>query len=141
MRSGEIRFAVSVDYDDECVFEVVVSQGAIESCTHFYGDADTWKDFGNRLVAFPRDITERVVFETGQRHSNFAYMSLSAYCYDPQGHAAVKVIADNNAADPYRCKLEFSIPSEVASINKIGQFLLNWQIKNYAAIVWQAQTS
>ena len=138
---GEIRFAASVDYDDDCMFEVVVSQGTIESRSHFYGHTDTWKEFGRRLIAFPGDITEHVVFETGQRHSNFAYLSLRAYCYDPRGHAAVKVIADNNDADPYRCKVEFSIPTEVASINKLGQCLLNWQIKNHAEIVWRAQTS
>lgn len=71
MRSGEIRFAASVDHDGDWMFEVIVSKDTQESRTHFYGYADTWQGFGTRLVAFPRGIKEHVVFEAGQRHSNF----------------------------------------------------------------------
>ncbi len=105
---------------------------------HFYGNMATWKWFGKRLIAFSQTTKDYVLFDTP---SYAAQLTLKSYCYDPLGHAAIQVVFHINEAHPYRCRLDFSLPAEVASINKLGQLLSGWQISDGSQIIWQAVTS
>ncbi|GGG62152.1 hypothetical protein [Hymenobacter glacieicola] len=143
MNQGAIRISASMDehgYGWGC-FDVTISKG--ETTTHltFFADEDTWKDFGKELSCFPVAVSATVSFEAGIIDTSDSYLKLQAYCFDAYGHAAIRVSVDNRKPDPDRCKLAFSIPAEIASINRLGHLLRNWRAENNTEILWQAQTS
>ena len=117
MTGGTVEFRASVDYDEGCAFAVAVSKGTSRSQVLLWGDADTWQDFGQQLTAFPGHAADYVLFEAG---SFPARLILKAYCYNAQGHAALRVVIDNSEEEPGRCRLDFSIPAQVASRNRLG---------------------
>ncbi|WP_170934789.1 hypothetical protein [Hymenobacter gelipurpurascens] len=138
MNEGTIRISASVDHDGDCTFDLTASKGKIEAHGHFFGDLDTLREFGEQLIAFPEaGINSYAAFECDWP----IQFVLKVYCYDVQGHAALSVAYDNKEDEPHRCRLEFSIPAEVASFNRLGHLLLTWQVENDSELLWQAQTS
>ncbi|UOQ78169.1 hypothetical protein MUN84_06110 [Hymenobacter sp. 5516J-16] len=122
-------------------FNVTISKGENTTYLTFFADEDTWKDFGKELSCFPTAVSATVSFEAGIIDTSDSYLKLQAYCFDAYGHAAIHVSVDNRKLDPNRCKLEFSIPAEIASINRLGHLLGNWRVGNDPEILWQAITS
>lgn len=120
-----------------CYFSITIQYGGIYTRAHFYDDIDVWKDFGNRLQKFPQIITAKEEFYV-ERDMKFG---LKALCYDYQGHTAIQIFIDNRDIIPGPYKLEFAIPAEAASINKLGRILTNWSVEDNSEILWQAQTS
>ncbi|PJJ47907.1 hypothetical protein [Hymenobacter chitinivorans] len=137
---AEIKLAASVDQDEDCIFDVVVRKANVETHVTFFGAVDTWQSFATQLLEFPSSAAATAVFnvEGGVYRDT---LLLVAYCYDAAGHTALKVSTDNHAELPDRCTMEFSIRAEAASLNKLGQLLLGWQVKHDSEIVWEAQTS
>lgn len=93
-------------------------------------------------MEFPKSATGTVSFEIGQvgYPSSLGYLLIEAYCTSPAGHAALKIIVDNNEERAEHHRFEFSIASEVAAINKLGMLLSNWQMQINSQIVWKAET-
>lgn len=142
MKRSKIIFTVSVDLDGDCVFEIDVVRPDVKAHTYFYGDADTFAEFGKKLIAFPKDADETVRFEAGEagNSSSFGYLRIEAYCASPVGHTALRIIADNNEERAAHHRFEFSISSEAASINKLGALLADWQVETTPQLVWKAET-
>ncbi|WP_157781028.1 hypothetical protein [Hymenobacter sedentarius] len=140
MKRSKIVFSVSIDYDDDCLFDINVIRPDVKAHAHFYGDVDTFAAFGKALMRFPQSPTDTVSFEVGQvgHPSSFDYLLIKAYCASPVGDTTLKIIADNN--EEGAAHLEFSIASEAAAINKLGGLLANWQMKANPQIVWKAET-
>ena len=120
-----------------CCFDVFIQHNGIQTHAYFYGDVDVWKDFGSRLQAFPRTITAKEKFYV-EMNMKFG---LEALCYDYQGHTAVQVFIDDQNIIPGPYRLEFAIPAEAASVNRLGQILTSWSVESDSEILWQAQTS
>jgi hypothetical protein len=51
------------------------------------------------------------------------------------------IILDNQECLPHKCRIEFSIIAEAASINKLGLQLFNWKVEQQDTIEWKAQIS
>ncbi|MCC2546984.1 hypothetical protein LJY25_11050 [Hymenobacter sp. BT175] len=113
----------------------------IEAHMHFDAYTDDWSEFGGKLMSFPKNPADSVVFEAGIDSSGYDFLVLKAYCYDAAGHAAVSVLLDNNQDLPRRCRLEFSIPADAASINLLGSMLYNWKVEHSSELLWEAQIS
>lgn len=120
-----------------CYFNVIIQHDGIYTHAHFYNDADVWKDFGSRLQKFPQTITAQEEFYV-EMDMKFG---LKALCYDYQGHTAIQVFIDNRDIIPGPYRLEFAIPAEAASINRLGRILTGWSVEDSSEILWQAQTS
>ncbi|TGE22263.1 hypothetical protein E5K00_18625 [Hymenobacter aquaticus] len=129
-----------MDYDEDCTFDVTILKGKIETHVTFLGSVDTWQTFAKHLLRYPATVNDKAAFEVRGGPCQ-DYFCLNAYCYDAAGHTAVQVITDNNEDIPGRCRMEFSIRAEAASINNLGRLLLDWQVENDSEIIWQAQTS
>jgi hypothetical protein len=142
MQKGAIKIAANVDYEEYCTFDVTILKGAIETHLHFSGHTDTWKSFGEQLMNFPQNATHEVMFQEG-RDEGYGpwFISIKAYCYNHQGHTALHLIMDNQERLPQKCRVEFSILAEAASINNLGARLFNWNVKQQDTITWKAQTS
>lgn len=130
MQASEVDFGY-------CYFNITIQFNGIHTHAHFHDDIDVWKDFGNRLQEFPQTIIAKEAFYV-EMDMKFG---LSALCYDYQGHTAIQVFVDNRDIVPGPYRLEFSIPAEAASINKLGRILTGWSVEDNSEIVWQAQTS
>ncbi|UOQ99198.1 hypothetical protein MUN81_06800 [Hymenobacter sp. 5317J-9] len=142
MKRNKIIFTANVDLDGDCTFDIDIIRPDVRAHAYFYGDADTFIEFGNKLVTFPQNATETVCFEWGEvgNPSSFGYLRIEAYCASPAGHTALRIIVDNNGERAERHRFEFSILSEAASINKLGALLTNWQVETTSQLVWKAET-
>ena len=144
MSQGTVKITADVEkYEptSDCTFDVAIVRSDVRAQLYFYGYTDTWRKFGEQLAAFPLHIEDCLTFKIGDDESDCPLLAITAYCYDAQGHAALRILTDNKETDPKRCKLEFSILAEVASINQLGSSLLSWKVENGSEIIWQAKIS
>ncbi len=83
--------------------------------------------FGEKLQKFPRNLKDEVTLEIGKddEHS-YNYLFLRAYLYDTVGHAALEVKMRKNGALVIAAQAQFSVTTEVASLNEFGRVLSQW---------------
>jgi hypothetical protein len=138
----EIKISVlSIDEGDNTMhFKMEVSNGIITASQDFYGYADIFKEFANRLLIFPNTISDKIKFEHGEKGNRWAYYILmEVFCYDKNGHSVIHVITDNNSNEPNTNKSEFYIKTVPASLNKLGQTLSHWNPMTEKDIKWMAE--
>ncbi|MDO7847022.1 hypothetical protein Q5H92_11685 [Hymenobacter sp. M29] len=141
MEKSVIIFAVSIAYDGDCLFHVSISRPDVKADAYFYGNANTFKEFGKGLMLFPKDSTDIVEFQAGQNsHPAQCFLLLRAYYDSRHGHIALKITADNNQEMALHNRFEFSIAAEAASINELGRMLVGWHVEDVPQIIWKAET-
>lgn len=140
---GELRISTSTDQDGDTTFDIVISQGTVQTHVCFWGETSLFQQFGQELTAFPKSISDGVEIEIGQigLGSYQNYLLLRAYCYDANGHSALKIVTHNNEAEPQTQRIEFSIPAEAAALNRLGNQLKSWEPAVTPELAWKAQTS
>ncbi len=108
-------------------FVVEASDGAYVAIQEFYAYDSDLLEFAKKLTAFPEGQSDEVVFQAGKWDAGWAHwVSLRAYCYDAVGHGAIAVEVGNNQKGTFGRQAQFTIRSEVASINRMGQGLKTW---------------
>ena len=127
--------AISVDWDDEVYFEVEANNSNCGSNLLFYGESSEFIDFGNELINFPNSVSHKVAYESGSNET-YGYLLIEAYCYDPNGHTALRIITRNGSVGPQSYNAEFSILLGAADINRLGGKLVNWDIKDQRTLVF-----
>jgi len=65
-------------------------------------------------------------------------MLINAFCYDASGHTALRILVDNFGDISSGYRTEFTIFSEAASINLLGQKLMTWNPFITKEIVWES---
>jgi hypothetical protein len=142
MITGELKIGINADFDDYASFDVTASRGTLAVHVHFWAQANLFEQFGAQLASFPQSQHDRVEIEIGEMLPGVSpYLFLEAYCYDTNGHAALKIVTHNNASEPQAQRVEFSIPADVASLNALGRLLANWPTQGSLEVGWQAQIS
>jgi hypothetical protein len=143
MTVGELKIAVSTDFDDYASFDLTASRGVLHVLAHIWDYLDLFEQFGLKLATFPQNLADTVEIEIGQMQPGFSqsYLLLKAYVYDANGHAALKIVVHNNECEPQMQRVEFSIPADIASLNKLGNLLKSWLPQENSELVWQAQIS
>lgn len=133
----------STDCDNYAAFDLRASLGALNIEVHFWDYSDLFQSFGSQLAAFPHALGEEVQIEIGKQLVGLSrsYLLLKAYCFDAQGHAALKIVTQNNEAEPQAQRVEFSIPADISSLNKLGTLLKNWSPQGNSEVIWQAHIS
>jgi len=128
----------SVDYDDDTSFRISASNGNCAASLDFYGTAEEFADFGTELIDFPKNINQEVHYpprESYDENQLYAYfLTIKAFCYDPNGHAALKIAIDTHGSlmDDYHAT--FFIKTDVATLNRFGQKLKNWNVREVSEI-------
>lgn len=130
MKKSRIIFTANVDLDGDVTFDIEVIRPDVKTHTYFYGDADMLTEFGRKLMDFPKNAEETVCFEWGHAEypTAFGYLRMEAYCSSPVGHTALRITVENGEQAAHH-RFEFSIPSEAASINRLGALLATWQVQ------------
>jgi hypothetical protein len=131
----ESRF---VDYDDDTSFVIRANNDKCSASLEFYGTTEEFADFGEELIDFPKNINQQVHYPPrGSYDPNVAYayfLTIKAFCYDPSGHAALEVVIDTNGSRVYDYQARFCIEADVATLNKFGQRLKNWNVREVSKI-------
>jgi hypothetical protein len=142
LMTGQIIIsALNID-DEDIQFQVRIENYYCKTSLDFYGYADDFKEFGHKLSEFPKSISDTVAFQIGEDDRKWAYyMFIKAFCYDALGHTALRIVVDNFGDNVYGHRSEFSINSEAASINLLGQILMNWNPHVTKEIIWESITS
>jgi hypothetical protein len=140
---GELKISANSDVNDYAAFDLTASRNTLQVHAHFWEYVNVFEQFGARLAVFPQSLDDTVEFEIGKKLPGFSgsYLLLKAYCYDANGHVALKIIVHNNASEPEAQQVEFSIPADIASLNQLGRLLKNSMPSGSSEIVWQAQVS
>ena len=150
MNEGFLKFTVLQNYTDEedfIHFALNAGSNKWSSYMEFYGNSTIFKEFAKKLKNFPKN--KEVIFELGKRGNDpkfgnikwAHYIYLRFYCYDAVGHVAIDVIMDNNGDNlPVKKMAQFSILSEVASVNELGEKLTNWKILETSDLAWETKT-
>ena len=126
--------------DDTIHYQLEVTNGINSTTQDFYGYADNFKEFANGLLSFPKNITDKVKYELGESGERWAYyILLDVFCYENNGHSAIHIVIDNNGKLPKTNKSEFYITTVPASLNKLGQLLLEWNPTKEKEITWIAE--
>jgi hypothetical protein len=114
---------------EEAIWHVQVSasdKGA-STCQDFYAHIADLEVFAAGLRAFPRQQGDVVELKYGAHDPKVAYfVHLKASLLDPAGHAGLLISTDSNSPDPHRRVAHFTIRSEVASLNSLGEKLTEW---------------
>jgi hypothetical protein len=127
------------DCDNDVHFAISVSNGYYSAYSDFYGDIQTFKEFASSLTTFPRSIKDIILFEVGEDDEKYTgYLSIKAFCYDESGHAALRVRINKHGDDVSSAKSEFTIVAEAASINRLGEQLLSWDMFKEREIEWMS---
>ena len=138
----EIKIStLAIDEGDDTIhYQLEVPNGINSTTQDFYGYADNFNEFANGLLSFPKTITDKVKYELGERGERWAYyILLDVFCYENNGHSAIHVVIDNNGKRPNTNKSEFYITTVPASLNKLGQILLDWNPTKEKEITWTAE--
>ncbi len=133
--------ALTIDEGDDTIqYQLEISNGINSITQDFYGYADNFKEFATGLLSFPKTITDNVKYELGESSDRWAYyILLDVFCYDNNGHSAIHIVIENNRKRPNTNKGEFYITTVPASLNKLGQLLLNWNPTKEKEITWTAE--
>lgn len=123
--------------DDTVHYNISLSNGITLSTLKFYHYPDAFKEFASRLLSFPKTIDETVIFEVGEDDEKWAYyMLLKVFCYEVNGHTAIQIIIDDHGKGVDKNKTEFYIKTLPASINKLGELLINWDPSMKKEFIW-----
>ena len=140
--NGLIRISVLEIDNEDIHFQVEIENYSCRTSLDFYGNADDFKSFGEKLSEFPKSINDIASFQLGEDDRKWAYyMTIKAFCYDASGHTALRVLVDNFSDTVNGHRTEFSIMSEAASINSLGQMLMTWNPLVTKEIIWESFTS
>ena len=140
--NGHIKISVLNIDNEDIQFQVQIENHYCKTSLDFYEYADYFKEFGHKLTEFPKSITDTVVLQLGEDERKWAYyMFIKAFCYDASGHTALKIVVDNLGDNVNGHRSEFSIISEAASINLLGQTLMTWDPLLTKEIAWESFTS
>lgn len=142
MMNGTIKISVLDIDNDDIQFQVQIESYCCKTSLDFYGNEDDFKEFGHKLTEFPKSITDTVVFQLGEDDRKWAYyMFIKAFCYDASGHTALRIVVDSLGDQVNGHRSEFSIISEAASINTLGQKLLSWNPHKAKEFIWESFSS
>jgi hypothetical protein len=140
--NGFIKITV-LDIDEEDIqFKINLSNNDCSTTLIFYGYVEEFKEFGQKLLDFPKSITDTVSFQLGEDNMKWAYyMLLKAFCHDGSGHTALRVIVDNLIMSAHGYRTEFSIFAEAAALNTLGHLLINWNPILTQELYWESYQS
>lgn len=134
MSKQRIKIYVIDDIFEEYRFEI--TNGINTTAIEVFSEVEWFKELGNALCAFPNSIEDSVEFDFGGANRSLA---LKVYCYEWRGQTALQIEVQNNLPAPDSYVSRFSIKTVPASINNLGQMLLDWDPYSYGRVEWIAE--
>lgn len=126
MSSIEIK-SIWTDVDGMLQLVVGASNGRTFSSMEIYSYPADIESFAARLKDFPFNLQDEVVWESGDVDPKwYGHMRIRAYVLDGKGHSAIEVLMDMRGDAVNRSKSTFSLRSNPADLNELGQRIIVW---------------
>jgi hypothetical protein len=126
-----------IEYDDT-TFRIKANNENCAASLIFYGTPDEFAKFGAELIDFPKNINQEVHYPPQGAYSEDVlyvyFLTIKAFCYDPNGHAALKITIDTHGSLSDHYQAAFFIKTDVATLNRFGQKLAGWDVKRVSKI-------
>jgi len=124
----------------EVHLSVEASNGSQCASIDFYANASDLSDLGSALIEFPFGSAKEHIYEIGSEDSTVRwafYLRFRFFLIRPTGDAGIELRFNNNReAAPEREIAEFTIQSEVAAINRLGDLLKDFGRLEYRVLEW-----
>ncbi|RSK35514.1 hypothetical protein [Hymenobacter metallilatus] len=138
MNTGSLQILTWDIADSTYSFEVTICFQQLATKLDFYAECDIWRQFGRELQTFPLSLTHEVTLQIQQAEMA---LELTAFCYDNEGHAALRVMVNDNRVQPGPYRLEFAIPTDIGGLNELGRKLAGWSLHAYDEFYGEFHTS
>ncbi|QOV89915.1 hypothetical protein [Humisphaera borealis] len=119
------------------------SNGRLRGELEYYCNASDIQELGSQLRRYSGDREKEIVYELGSEkpEDRFAFfLSLRVKAINLRGHCCVSVRLNNNDSRPDREITEFSIPAEVADVNRLGDLLTGFGQLRHRRLIWHVTT-
>lgn len=119
---------------------VEASNGRQYASIKYFTSAEDLPQLGEALLQFPFTDTKEHIYEIGteEPEANFAYhLYFRFFLIRPTGDAGIEIRFHNNRESaPGRELAEFTIPCEVAGINRLGELLNDFGKLEHEVLEW-----
>lgn len=135
---GQIKIE-ALPYDEEAARYLLISASSFgfSGFVEIYTGPEAISDFGTKLTSFPNTVDEMVTFEYGDNTGKFiSHLILQAQVIDRVGHSVLYVRMQSFVGIPGNALVELYLPCEPASLNTLGQLLVNWVTSPSKPLVW-----
>lgn len=100
---------------------------------HSWGEAycypETFSQFGQALIEFPKSTSDEVKFELGSIDPSYPdYLFIRAFIYDNSGHCALEFKMESRGNSLASSSVRFSVPTEAAALNEMGRKIVVWSL-------------
>ena len=127
MPSAKLRITKLYIENGFLQIEVSASNGVFMSTIDTYLNFEELEEFGRKLRDFGQSIKDEVILEVGADNDDaYHYLFLRVYIYDNVGHEALQVKMRRNGEPVVRATADFSMPTEIASLNRLGKNISEW---------------
>jgi hypothetical protein len=118
---------------------MVASNGRLRGCLEIYANAGDLPLLADKLVDFPRHVTDVHMWELGseRREDRFAfYFRLRLFVTDSSGHCAIQLRFNNNQDVPQSELSDFCIATESSELNRLGLLLREFAKLEHEVLHW-----
>ena len=119
--------------------EFVASNGIFSGATDIYCNVTDISDIGRALKAFPEKVGDEYKYEYGSpdpRANFYRYFVLRAFTIDRVGHCALQFTFNLNQPEPDEGACRFSIRTEAAAINRLGNLFEKFSELRHLELRW-----
>ena len=117
------------------------SNGRISGELEYYCNATDLASFGNKLAGFTGRESLEYTLGSDRSEDRFAYfLKIEVVRIDSRGHCAICIQMNNNFDHPNKERSEFSIPADVADINRLGSLMLGFSQLGHFTLDWRVET-
>jgi hypothetical protein len=132
------RFPYEEPYQIQLLVEA--SNGRQRATIDYYTHASDLPELGEALLTFPLTESKQHIYEIGSKDpkDRFAYyLKFRFFLIRATGDSGIELHFCNNRDEaPYREMSEFTIPCEVAGINRLGKLIKDFGKLEHRALEW-----
>lgn len=119
-----------------------VTNGDFAACIDTYANADDLIAIGQGLLNFPSRVPDEFSYEYGSENPQarfYRYFLMRAYTVGNRGHCGLQFVLNLNQAEPEEGKCTFSIQTEPASLNRLGELFLRFRELGHLELRWGSE--
>ncbi|MGN6528087.1 MAG: hypothetical protein ACTHL8_16995 [Burkholderiaceae bacterium] len=116
-------------FDDDTMMKVRVQLlgNGRQAWHEGYAYPESFSAFGRALMEYPINVSDEVKLELGcDERSCGGYLLIRAFVHDGAGHCALEFRSETGGGALEASSVRFVVPTEAASLNNLGQRLVEW---------------
>ncbi len=122
---------------------ITASNGRLRGELEYYCNVSDLQKIGAQLRDYSGNRDEEIVYELGSEkpEDRFAYfLSIRVKAINSRGYCYVSVRLNNNDSGPDREITDFTIPTGVAGVNRLGDLLIGFGELRHRRLIWNVSS-